>query len=53
MSMTKAILCLLEQKLLGKSPHSDEHIYKTFLDPQRMSTVKKLQDKFHRSINPA
>jgi len=46
-------LYLLEQKLLGKSAHGGDHIYKTFLDPERMSTVKKLQDKFHRSINPA
>jgi hypothetical protein len=45
-------LYLLEQKLLEKSAHPEDHIYKTFLDPERMNTVKKLQDKFHRSMNP-
>ena len=46
-------LYLLEQKILGRSAHAEDHIYKTFLDPERMSTVKKLQERFHRSINPA
>ena len=45
-------LYLLEQKVLGRSAHAEDHIYKTFLDPERMSTVKKLQEAFHRSINP-
>jgi hypothetical protein len=46
-------LFLLEQKLLGRSAHGDDSLYKSFLGPERMSAVKKLEDAFHRSIEPA
>ena len=45
-------LSLLEQKLLGKPLHSNDIIYKTFLDPIRMKEVQAIDKKFHRSIEP-
>ena len=43
-------LSLLEQKLLGKSLHSNDIIYKTFLDPIRMKEVQAIDKEFHRSM---
>ena len=45
-------LSLLEQKLLGKPLHSNDIIYKTFLDPIRMKEVQAIDKEFHRSIEP-
>jgi hypothetical protein len=44
-------LSLLEQKLLGKSLHSNDIIYKTFLDPIRMKEVQAIDMEFHRSMD--
>jgi hypothetical protein len=44
-------LSLLEQKLLGKSMHSNDIIYKTFLDPIRMKEVQAIDKEFHRSMD--
>jgi hypothetical protein len=43
-------LSLLEQKMLAKAINKKEAVYKTFLDPQRMRSVKVLEDKFHFSM---
>jgi hypothetical protein len=43
-------LSLLEQKLLGKPLHSNDIIYKTFLDPIRMKEVQAIDKEFHRSL---
>jgi hypothetical protein len=43
-------LSLLEQKLLGKSLHINDIIYKTFLDPIRMKEVQAIDKEFHRSM---
>jgi hypothetical protein len=45
-------LSLLEQKLLGKSLHRNDIIYKTFLDPIRMKEVQAIDKEFHRSEKP-
>ena len=45
-------LSFLEQKLLGKPLHSNDIIYKTFLDPIRMKEVQAIDKEFHRSIEP-
>ncbi|UCE33323.1 MAG: hypothetical protein JSV40_08800 [Deltaproteobacteria bacterium] len=42
-------LSLLEQKLLGRSPHEGDGLYETFLDPERMKAVRKLEEDFNRT----
>jgi len=46
-------LSLLEQKLLGRSLHKNDLIYKTFLDPKRMKDVTALEEEFHLPMAPA
>jgi len=46
-------LSLLEQKLLDRSSHRDNLIYKTFLDPKRMEEVQAIEEEFHLSMKPA
>ena len=46
-------LSLLEHKILGRSLEKEDHIYRTFLHPDRMKAVKKLEDTFHRSLYPS
>jgi hypothetical protein len=40
-------LSLLERKLIGRSLDGRDVIYNTFLDPERMKDVKKIEKKFH------
>jgi hypothetical protein len=40
-------LSLLERKLTGRSLAGRDIIYNTFLDPERMKDVKKIEKKFH------
>jgi hypothetical protein len=40
-------LSLLERKLTGRSLDGRDTIYNTFLDPERMKGVKKIEKKFH------
>lgn len=40
-------LSLLERKLTGRSLDERDVIYNTFLDPERMKDVKKIEKKFH------
>jgi len=42
-------LSLLEEKLLGRSPQEGDRLYGTFLDPERMKAVRKLEDDFNRT----
>jgi hypothetical protein len=42
-------LSLLEEKLLGRSPQENDRLYDTFLDPERMKAVRKLEDDFNRT----
>jgi hypothetical protein len=42
-------LSLLERKLLGRSPREGGRLYETFLDPERMKAVRKLEDDFNRT----
>ena len=42
-------LSLLEQKLLARSPQESDLLYETFLDPERMKAVRKLEDDFNRT----
>ena len=44
-------LSLLEQKLLGRFPQQEDHLYRTFLDPERMRAVRQRADEFHDSMN--
>jgi len=46
-------LSLLEKKLLDRSSHRDDLIYKTFLDPKRMEDVQAIEEEFHLSTKPA
>jgi hypothetical protein len=43
-------LSLLEQKILAKAINKEDAVYKTFLDSQRIRSVKVLEDKFHFSM---
>ena len=43
-------LSLLEQKILAKATDKKDAVYKTFLDSQRIRSVKILEDKFHFSM---
>jgi hypothetical protein len=43
-------ISILEQKLLDRPIDKTETLYKIFLDPQRMKDVRKLEEKFHRSL---
>ena len=40
-------LSLLERKLTNRSLDKRDIIYKTFLDPERMKDVKKIEKRFH------
>jgi len=42
-------ISMLEQKLLDRPLDKTEPIYRTFLDPERMKEVKKLEEAFHHS----
>jgi hypothetical protein len=42
-------LSLLERKLLGRPPREGDRLYGTFLDPERMKAVRKLEDDFNRT----
>jgi hypothetical protein len=42
-------LSLLERKLLERSPQEGDRLYETFLDPERMKVVRKLEDDFNRT----
>jgi hypothetical protein len=42
-------LSLLEQKLLGRPPQESDRLYGTFLDPERMKAVRKLEENFNRT----
>jgi hypothetical protein len=46
-------IALLEANLTGKPLNRQEDIYRIFLDPARMKTVKKLEDRFHQIIGNA
>lgn len=43
-------ISIMERELLGRIVDPGERLYKTFLDPERMSAVKDLEDKFHQSL---
>lgn len=42
-------ISMLEWKLLNRPLDKTEPIYRTFLDPERMKEVKKLEEAFHHS----
>jgi hypothetical protein len=44
-------LFLFEKGLLNKSISDEEHLYKTFLDPQRIMAVKAAEKKFFISMD--
>jgi len=46
-------LSLLEQKLLQKTPSSQDPIYKIFIDPGRMEDVKAKEEAFNLATGPA
>jgi hypothetical protein len=43
-------LFLLEKGLVGESIHKDDHIYETFLNPQRIRGVKAAERQFYISM---
>jgi hypothetical protein len=45
-------LFLLEQEFASSPVLKENHIYRTFLDPQRMNEVKAIEEAFHHAMRP-
>ena len=45
-------LFLLEQKFMSRPSLKESHIYRTFLDPNRMNEVKAIEEAFHHTMRP-